>query len=337
MKKIRNQDTQSAPLNVQRRNFLSLSIIAGSSLFINQKVSAQSNSRQNDVDLSKEGTLADSLILYSQLLDYVRRFVLQYDIARTEIAKSIAIQRLRQMIDIANSLDNINPRLENLTAQQTQGIIRLIDQVKESELLEDYLKDVKAELLREIKLLDSRFDEISSILLEGGRLIQEAESRADAKKANQGLAKVEEAKQLLSAFRKPRIPLEDLEGYINQKLTTPDDLISVLTVFQEAVKIRFQKNSSLASESEITIFKASFSHTANNNSLLQEGIADVLSRYISSSLQVNIGYWLVIPILTTTADRNARIKFLRDVLRLLKGLRAEQRENCATDLAKIRV
>jgi hypothetical protein len=339
-----------------RRNFLSQSLLASSTLLLaaESHVSAQSN--QDDAAIPNTVSLADSIALYADLIENVRRFVLQKDAEAIYVSKAEATTWLFQRSTDAEWLRSLLGAGKTLSNRDKSDLIAFLSEVDSGgkELTKGLIR-MRYEALEEIKNLDTDFDKIRAEMA----LASNAIKKGDPGKAKQSVAS---AIQQLSKYSSI-VPYDRYSGALanlppmseqeQKKFMREIDIKRRQERYQSvsvpATSLRELLQTVLGLLNATPASRPSNQHhsrgAAGNyyaSSLvapaLQNNITAVLRSRLnpSSWLQRAIGYAVAFPILLRVSDKNNRIKLLNDALRVVPpGLRNPLLEQLATDLANL--
>lgn len=350
------------PLNDQtasdhgRRNFLSLSLLAGSTLLLSTESHASAHSNQDDAAIPNTVSLADSIALYTELLEDVRRFALQKDAQLIFVAKAEATtwlgdtaadaERLRSVLEAGTSLaDRDKAKLREFLSdvvfggkEISRGLIRM-----------------RKEPLEEIKNLDADFDRIRAEMA----LASNAIKKGNPGKAREGIASAirqlekytpigtynpnmaivgnEPAMNTPRRREREQEPARELRQEPYKPVSVPaTSLRELLQTVLELLNAGPASRPSNQHHSRGAV--ASYYASVLVEPALQNNITGVLRSRLnpSSWLQRAIGYAVAFPILLRVSDKNNRIKLLSDALRVVPpGLRNPLLEQLAKDLANL--
>lgn len=328
------------PLAAQgRRDFISRSLLAGSSLLLAAETRANTPLTQRDErEITNTVGLADSIALYGGLLEDARRLVLQKDAKLIYIAKYEATEWLAHTTSEAERLRLILAQGTNLTEQQNQQLRTFLSDIEYGgKEIRNGLIRMRNEPLERIKNLDTDFDKIRADL---------AAASAALKNGNAGAAKenivtaINQLKKYGALFStgissapstnepSPRTP----EQSTLQSATVPSS--NLITLLQTVLDLLNSPPARPRSEH----------HAVALNDLVapepafQASISSVLRSRLKPGtwLQVAIGYGVAFPILLRVSDRNNRLKLLNDALRMVPpGLRDPLLAELAGDLANL--
>lgn len=356
----------SLPAQPARRNFLSLSLLAGSSLLLAADSHGQTPVTQNDEQtIAKNVGVADSIALYTDLLEDARRVVLQSDAHQIYVAKYEATEWLGHTTSDAGRLRSMLQTDSSLTDQQKSELKRFLSDVDYggNEITKGLIR-MRQEPLQEIKDLDADFDSIRAQLTAASNAIKE-KNRSQAKEgltaaigrlskySNRGVSYPgPEAGNPPLQPRRQVMNQRPIEGQAQQQVLidqpstaqTPvyklqplpqSTLIELLKILVDLlnegpVQPADQHHASTYAYASYAMFPA--------DPLLQSGINSVLRNRLkpASWLQVGIGYAVTFPILLRVSDKTNRKKLLNDALRLVPpGLRSPLLDELASDLADL--
>lgn len=348
MKEFHESSNAQAPANHGRRNFLSLSLVAGSTLLLSAESHAQTGVNSADaLAITNAVTLADSIALYASLLDDVRRLVLQKDAQRIYVAKYEATEWLGYTGSSAEHLRSFLEGGTTLTDAQKSELRNFLFEVASGgRELSRQLVRMRQEPLEEIKNLDTEFDKIRSVLTVASTAVKDKNTTAAKtalKAAIAGLEKyspalVSEAgpgsqqgqaqsqdqqmkQQGLPAFQPVSVPASNLKELLQNVL----ELLNVAPPNSD-------QNHSTAYASPLNFSPVS------PTPVVQSGIRSVLNSKLTPGTiaQFIVAYGLAFPILLRVSDKNNRLKLLNDVLRIVPpGLRDPALSELANALANL--
>jgi hypothetical protein len=115
-------------------------------------------------------TVADSLTIYTNLLDEVRRFVLQTDFTETFTVKELASINWKDTIEKARILNAQNITIP--TPEQTKKFNELSNFVLRSEGLFRRFEGIRTNTLNEIYRIDSEINSVRTLMLEAAELVK---------------------------------------------------------------------------------------------------------------------------------------------------------------------
>jgi hypothetical protein len=343
-----------------RRDFLSLSLLAGSTLLLSAESHAQTPLNQtDDLAIANTVTIADSIALYTNLLDDLRRSILQYDVSMIRVAKFEATDWLGQTTSKAERLRSLLSQGSTLTEQQKGEISNfLFDVDRGGNEISRGLIRMRQKPLEEIRNLDAEFDKIRAQLTAASNALKNrnperakagvAAAIANLGKYSAGMADnpsqprtpesrpVQPEMQGPTRQQEPLRPQEPRQQPLDQTIITMPDASSLRALLQtvlELLNTTAGSGPSDAHHASASKYGAVFVEPA-----LQSGINAVLRSKLNpaSWLQVGIGYAVTFPILLRVSDKNNRRKLLNDALRLVPpGLRNPLLAELANDLANL--
>lgn len=303
-----------------RRDFLSLSCLGVGTLFIPGELTAAEN-QDDDRRINTEVSAADSLGLYTNLLEEVRRLVLQRDAQLIQVEKMTATDWLSETIDKATTLRSTLSSSSGLTPEQIGNLRNFMSDVASGGAqIHRGLVRMRQQPLEEIKQLDTEFDNIRAELAAAANAI---------KTGTPGAAK----DKITSAIRR-------LNRYDTAEATALSKELEQRYQISLITAPRLQQLLQTVHDSVGTARPASELHHSSIMvpPVLQRSITDVLRSRLnpSSWLQRAIGYAVTFPILLRVSDKNNRIKLLNDALRVVPpGLRNPLLAELATELANL--
>lgn len=326
MKKPQNTSNVAEVSDRKRRDFLSLSALAAATFLLSRDGRASTLPNQdNDRAIPDEVSAADSLALYTNLLDEVRRLVLQRDAKTILVAKIEASDWLRETTAKARELSaTFAAGATTTTAQQAQLRSFLSEVDFGGREIFNGLVEMRQKPLDEIKRLDVNFDSIRADLTAASDAIK----RADATAAKAG---IESAVNKLNRYASAGLDAvsKTFEEEYRVSLITPSRLQALLQTVRDSIGTPPPRDGD---------FNHALPSAATVPPALQSGITTVLRTKLnpSSFLQRGIGYAVTFPILMRVSDKNNRIKLLTDALRLVPpGLRNPLLTELATELANL--
>jgi hypothetical protein len=320
MKKTKQFSEPSTHSEHGRRDFLSLSCLGVGSLFLPGELAAAEN-QDDDKKIPTEVSAADSLGLYTSLLEEVRRLVLQRDAQLIQVEKMTATDWLSETIDQATTLRSTLSSSSSLTPGQIGNLRNFMSDVASGGAqIHRGLVRMRQQPLQEIKQLDTEFDIIRADLAAAANAIKTNNSVTAKDKITSAIRRLnrydtEEATRLS----------RELEQDYQVSLITAARLQQLLQTVHDSLGV--QRPTSELHHSPAMV-----------PPVLQRSITDVLRTRLnpSSWLQRAIGYAVTFPILLRVSDKNNRIKLLNDALRVVPpGLRNPLLAELATDLANL--
>jgi hypothetical protein len=326
-----------------RRDFLSLSLLAGSTLLLSSESHGQAPVTQNDEQaITNTVGLADSIVLYADLLEDVRRLVLQKDARKIYIAKFEATEWLGHSTDEARRLRAALGESTSLTEQQISELRSfLLETASGGNEMREALIRMRKEPLDEITNLDADFDKIRADLTVASNSLKNRNAGAAKEGIASAIARLD--KYAPSIRSTPtgqpgpvRSPTEQAGLPSDQPTTVPaaslrELLQAVLELLNAAPNGPSDRNHSrrYARESYEPVVVPP---------VVRSEITGVLRNKLNpaSWLQVGIGYAVAFPILLRVSDKGNRVKLLNDALRLVPpGLRNPVLVELATALANL--
>ena len=336
MKKSHNSSIPQISSDHGRRDFLSLSLLAGSStlLLSTERYGYAQANENNDVAIASEVSAADSVAMYTNLLDEVRRLVLRKDAETIFVAKMEATTWLEGVTSQADRLRSALPEGATVTAENKADLRNLLSEVVNGgREIRDALYQMRRQPLEEIKRLDTDFDNIRADLLTASNAI---------KNHKPGIAQeaIAAAMNKLEKYSTPGIEMASkaLEQEYKTSLITPKRLQALLQTVRDSLDTRPSPGGADLNHAKAYFTRVSYSHSVIVAPALQRGITAVLRAKLnpSSWLQIGIGYAVTFPILLRVSNRDNRIKLLNDALRLVPpGLRNPLLSELASDLASL--
>ena len=302
-----------------RRNFLSLSGITIGALLLPTGVAAADDYKL----IAKEVSPADSLGMYSNLLEEVRRLVLQRDAEMIRVEKMTATDWLEETISRATTLRSTLSSGTSLNPEQVGDLRNFLSQVAMGGgEIHNGLVRMRRQPLEEIKQLDTQFDNIRTNLALASKAINEGKLGIAKERIAAGISTLQRYDTQEAAELSKR-----LEQNYEISLITAGRLKQLLQIVQDSL--------------DSTMPASNRHHAAayrNSSPALDRTITQVINEKLnpSSWLQRAIGYAVTFPILLRVSDKNNRIKLLNDALRVVPpGLRNPLLAELATDLANL--
>ena len=155
-----------------RRNFLSLSCLTVGTFLLPAELVAAEN-QEDDSKIASEVGTADSLGLYTNLLEEVRRLVLQRDARLIHVEKMTATDWLSETINRAKTLRSTLDAGATPTPEQIGDLGRFMSNVASggAEIYRGLVR-MRQQPLEEIKQLDTEFDNIRADLAAAANAIK---------------------------------------------------------------------------------------------------------------------------------------------------------------------
>ena len=360
MRKSKNSSNVQTNATHGRRDFLSRSLLAGSTLLLAAESQGQTPlSQSDDLAIAKTVTLADSIALYTNLLDDLRRSILQQNVIRIRVAKFEATEWLARTTSHSEELRSMLKEGAVLTDPQKSELRGFLSEVNYggNEISQGLIR-MRQEPLEEIKNLDTDFDKIRAELTTASNAIK----NRDPGKAKEGIASAISKLNKYSSKYSPAVisnnneaprpqqrqmqqqaqaPIQQ-QAQMQQQVTQPIPFApsTLRELLQTVLDLLNATPTSRLSDQH---HPRAYARAVNYNSIpvepaLQAGINSVLRTKLNpaSWLQVGIGYAVTFPILLRVSDKNNRIKLLNDALRLVPpGLRNPLLAELANDLASL--
>jgi len=333
----KSQNSSNAPISSEhgRRDFLSLSLLAGSTLLLSTERHgyAQAN-KNNDVAIMNEVSAGDSVAIYTNLLDEVRRLVLQRDAKMIFVAKMEATTWLAGATSDAERLRSTLAEGVTVTAQQQAELRNFLSEVVYGgREIHNALVRMRQEPLEEIKKLDTDFDSIRADLTAASNAIKNRKPNPAAQNISDAIAKLEK-------YSTPEIEMvsKTLEQEYQTTLITPKRLQALLQTVRDSLVTGPSPRPADLNHSRASSRGVNYSNSLIVEPALQRTITAVLRARLnpSSWLQRGIGYAVSFPILLRVTNRDDRVKLLNDALRLVPpGLRNPLLAELASDLANL--
>lgn len=357
MKKSQNQFNAPTSSDQRRRDFLSLSLMAGGTLLLAGESQAQTPASQSDdAAIPSTVSLADSLALYTDLLEDVRRLVLQKDAQKIFVAKFEATEWLGETGSRAAQLRALLENNATLPDRVREELTSFLwDVVRGGRELREGLILMREQPLEEIKNLDTDFDKIRAQMA----LASNAMKNGNLSKAKEGIASaIRQLDKYTPTFaynpgamvgnepagnalpeREDREAARPLRQQPFKPVSVPaSSLAELLQIVLEQLNATPASRPSNQHHSRGAAAAANYYASAMVEPALQNSITGVLRSRLnpSSWLQRAIGYAVAFPILLRVSDKNNRVKLLNDALRLVPpGLRNPLLEQLARDLANL--
>src|SRR6266545_115086 len=333
----KSQNSSNAPISSEhgRRDFLSLSLLAGSTLLLSTERHgyAQAN-KNNDVAIMNEVSAGDSVAIYTILLDEVRRLVLQRDAKMIFVAKMEATTWLAGATSGAERLRSTLAEGVTVTAQQQAELCNFLSEVVYGgREIHNALVRMRQQPLEEIKKLDTDFDSIRADLTAASNAIKNRKPNPAAQNISDAIAKLEK-------YSTPEIEMvsKTLEQEYQTTLITPKRLQALLQTVRDSLVTGPSPRPADLNHSRASSRGVNYSNSLILEPALQRTITAVLRARLnpSSWLQRGIGYAVSFPILLRVTNRDDRVKLLNDALRLVPpGLRNPLLAELASDLANL--
>ncbi len=324
---MRNAKDSKSPVSSdhKRRDFLSLSGITIGALLLPPGVAAA-----DDFDLfAREVTTADTLGLYTNLLEEVRRLVLQRDAEMIRVGKVIATDWLQDTIQRATTLKSTLSSGTSLSPEQVAALRNFLSEVTSGGTeINNGLVRMRRQPLAEIKQLDTAFDNIRKDLASASKAIKEDKPDIAKQRIAAGI-------RALRKYDTPEAAAlsKELEGDYQISLITAGRLQQLLQIVHDSLD-----SPTATSRPDRRHHAAAYRNSATVPLALQRSITQVINDKLnpSSWLQGAIGYAVTFPILLRVSDKNNRIKLLNDALRVVPpGLRNPLLAELARELADI--
>ena len=321
MKKSKQFSAPSTHSEHGRRDFLSLSCLGVGTLLLPSDLAAAAENQDDDKKIPTAVNAADSLGLYTNLLDEVRRLVLQRDAQLIQVEKMTATDWLAETIDKATTLRSTLSSGSSLTPEQIGNLREFMSDVASGGAqIHRGLVRMRQQPLEEIKQLDTEFDGIRADLAAAANAIKTNNSGAAKEKITSAIRRLNRYDTAeATALSK------ELDQRYQVSLITAARLQQLLQTVHDSISA--QRTTSERHHSLAMVPPA-----------LQRSITDVLRTRLnpSSWLQRAIGYAVTFPILLRVSDKNNRIKLLNDAVRVVPpGLRNPLLAELATELANL--
>lgn len=351
MKESQNSPTVRISSDHGRRDFLSLSLLAGSTLLLSAESHGQTPLNKNDdLAIANSVGIADSIALYTNLLEDVRRSVLQKDAQMIHVAKYEATEWLGKTTSDAERFRSLLKPGGTLTDQQKADLRSFLFEVDAggNEISQGLIR-MRQQPLEEIKNLDTDFDKIRAELTAASNAIK----NRNPGKAKEGIAS---AISQLSKYTPvitynpimdnngKRPPQQQQQQQQQQALPTYQPVSLPRSTLRELLQtildlLNATPTSPPPEQNHSRAYAGPVNYSSNPvEPALQTGINSVLRSKLkpASWLQVGIGYAVTFPILLRVSDKNNRMKLLNDALRLVPpGLRNPLLADLANDLANL--
>lgn len=324
MRNDRNSSYSSTDSANGRRDFLSLSCLTMGALLLPDVVVAAAEHQGDDNKISSEVSAADSLGLYANLLEEVRRLVLQRDARMIHVEKFTATDWLEEIIKRATTLRSTIGGGSSPTPEQLGDLRGFLTKVASGGAeIHRGLVRMRQQPLAEIKQLDTEFDNIRADLAAAANAIKTSNPTAAKEKINSAIRKLNRYDTVEATAMS-----KDLEQTYQISLITAARLQELLRTVHDSIG------------NTIALAGPNLHHprAVDVPPALQRSITDVLRAKLdpSSWLQRAIGYAVTFPILLRVSDKNNRIKLLNDALRVVPpGLRNPLLTELATELADL--
>ena len=348
------------PLNDQtasdhgRRDFLSLSLLAGSTLLLSTETHAFAQINQDDAAILNTVGLGDSIALYADLLEDVRRFALQKDAQLIYVAKAEATSWLDEASADAERLRSKLEAGTSLTDQDKEKFTQFLSQVSYGgkEISRGLIR-MRKEPLEEIKNLDADFDKIRAELARGSNAVKSGNPEQAREAIVSAIRQLEKYSRtgsynpnvLMGSKAIPPTPeereRERAQVGLAQEPYKPVSVpaISLRELLQTVLDLLNAAPTSRPSNQHHSLASApNYNASSLVPPALENTITSVLRSRLnpSSWLQRAIGYAVAFPILLRVTDKNNRIKLLNDALRVVPpGLRNPLLDQLAKDLANL--
>jgi hypothetical protein len=322
-----------------RRDFISRSLLAGGSVLLASETRGKALLTEiDDPDIAKTVGLADSIALYSGLLDDARRFILQKDTELIYVAKYESAEWLARTASDAKRLRSRLAEETALTNQQKQELRTFLSDVEYGgNEIRDGLIRMRQKPLEEIKNLDTDFDRIRDELGTASAALKNG--KIDAAKAGITAA-INRLKNygLFSTGTSPAEPATPRPSAPQVQAGVPFRTVPV----RSSKLIELLQNVLDLLNSPTT--RGGLLHHSNSLNYLRAGqpvfqsIKSVFQNKLKPGtwVQLAIGYAVAFPILLRVSDRNNRLKLLNDALRVVPpGLRDPLLAELAAELANL--
>ena len=286
----------STPNKVTRRSLLSLPVVAGGFLLLNEPIASASIDTITPEIIKKNTSSGDALALYTNLLREIRSSELDRAVERIDREKAVVAGTLREMIESGRTLNSKYREASTPNgAEVLADLRRVTGRMMEVEGIADLLDDArkKVAFLREF---DSRVSSIHSLLLDAS---------ADFSKAKP-LTTAEGAKLRSAGKVKLDTAINNLKELLNREVdeASLDNPLERLIVLLLGVRAAVEKEGAAQHH-------ASF---VDIMSVLKANIKP------GSWIQLGVGYAVAFPVLIRNQDHEIRKKLLMDGLRLVPGL-----------------
>lgn len=307
-----------------RRDFLSLSCITIGTLLLPTEIAAADDYKA----IASEVSPADSLGLYTNLLEEVRRLVLQRDAKMILVQKMTATDWLQEVIERATTLRSTLSAGASPTPEQIGDLRSFLTMVASGGAeIHSGLVRMRQQPLEEIKQLDTEFDNIRKELAAASNAIKEGKPGIAKEQIAAGIRILKKYDTAETAALS-----KELEQSYKISLITAGRLQQLLQIVHDSL------DSTIALSAPDLHHSPPYRNSSTVPLALQRTITEVISERLnpSSRLQRAIGYAVTFPILLRVSDKNNRIKLLNDVLRVVPpGLRNPLLAELATDLANL--
>lgn len=327
MKKPQKSSHDPKVSDHKRRDFLSLSSLAAATFLMSMEGRGSALAAEsNDATIRNEVSAGDSLALYTNLLDEVRRLVLQRDAKMIFVAKMEATDWLQDVTSRAQRLTSSFAAGTTPTATQLGDLRSFLTEVESGgrEIFQGLVR-MRQQPLDEIRRLDMEFDSIRADLTSASNAI---------KSNNPTVAKIgiTAAVNKLKKYSTPEIEVvsKTFEQEYRINLITPARLQQLFQTVHDSLGGAAPGRTEDLNHARLA--------TTRMSPDLKSGITEVLKTKLkpSSLLQRGIGYAVALPILLGVSDKDKRVKLLNDALRLVPpGLRNPLLAELATELANL--
>ncbi len=335
MKKSHNSSIPQLSSEHGRRDFLSLSLLAGSTLVLSTERHGYAQANKNDdVAIMNEVSAGDSVAIYTNLLDEVRRLVLRKDAETILVSKIQATDWLDRVMSQADRLRSTLPEGATVTTENKVDLRNLLSEVVNGGRdIREALIRMRQQPLDEIKRLDTDFDNIRADLLTASNAIKNH-------KPEIAQAGISSAINKLGRYTTAGIEQlsKVLEEEYQTRLITPLRLQALLQTVRDSLVTGPSPRPADLNHSRASSRGVNYSNSLKVEPALQRTITAVLRARLnpSSWLQRGIGYAVSFPILLRVTNRDDRVKLLNDALRLVPpGLRNPLLAELASDLANL--
>lgn len=346
MKEFQDSSNAQRPSSHARRDFLSLSLLAGGTLLLSAESHGQAPVTQNDERaITSTVGLADSIALYANLLEDLRRLVLQKDAHKIYIAKFEATEWLGKTSDDARRLRAALEGSATLTGQERSALSNfLFETAAGGNDLREALIRMRREPLEEIRTLDADFDKIRADLTAASNAIKNRKPAVAKEGIASAIARLDKYTPSLRSNPTgqpgPQQPVQSQMQQnglpVYQPVAVPASALREL--LQTVLDVLNAAPAGPSDQNHSSRYARESYEPIAVEPLLRSEITGVLRSKLNpaSWLQVGIGYAVAFPILLRVNDKNNRKKLLNDALRLVPpGLRDPLLAELASDLANL--
>jgi hypothetical protein len=298
---LNNKNNPQHANGLQRRSFLGLAMTSLVATQVNAQQRNPTCPVESDDEVDKISA-ADSLLVYSELLEDIRRSTLEYEVDELSKVKNEVSAGLQRILDSAFRVNKNNPTPQSLND--------LLDDIERTEELKRRFDIEREKRLSEIRQLDNRINEIREIMLTACALLKPAETAGQ--QAERG-ANINEASKMLNRAveRLNQLPGASTLGSNNAVA----NLVQILKVVDKSIKDPSRGSSS----------PTRGTHSAHafvnqlNESAAKERVKSIIREQLPPGVRLQV-WWAfaaVWRILTGVGEKSTRQRLIRDALKVV--------------------